>query len=274
MPVKRIAAVNDLSGIGRCSLTVALPILSALGAQACPLPTAVLSAHTGYPSFSFFDFSDHMETFLDSWQTLDVRFDAVFTGFLGSARSIGMVARLFESQPQALRIFDPVMGDGGEIYKTYTHDMCNQMRRLCRGADIVTPNLTEACILTGQDYPADFSDRQAFIDLARRLQALGAKNAVITGLPDEGGISNIAVDAAGRVCVDRHERVESYCSGTGDIFASVVTGLAAAGTDFIECVKRAGDFVARALEYTLSQRGSLQDGVIFEPLLYLLTKPL
>ena len=150
MSTPRIAAIHDLSGFGRCSLTVALPILSAMGAQCCPLPTAFLSTHTGgFQDFTFLDMTDEMTRAAAHWKSLDLRFDAIYSGFLGSARQIGVVEEFFYDfrQPNTLTVVDPVMGDHGMVYKTYTTEMCDGMARLALLADVITPNLTEAALL-------------------------------------------------------------------------------------------------------------------------------
>ncbi|MBM6861294.1 bifunctional hydroxymethylpyrimidine kinase/phosphomethylpyrimidine kinase, partial [Clostridium saudiense] len=150
--VKKVAAVHDLAGIGRCSLTAAIPILSVLGVQACPLPTAILSCQTDYPRFHFFDFTDEMKPYIDTWNSMELKFDGIYSGFLGSEEQINIVIDLIEKHNDALIVVDPVMGDNGEKYKTYTVEMCDRVRELVRHADVVTPNLTECCILTDRSY--------------------------------------------------------------------------------------------------------------------------
>lgn len=262
---KRVAAINDLSGFGRCSLTVAIPVISAMGVQVCPLPTAVLCAHTGYPSFTFADFTAHMREYAAGWDRLGVRFDAVYSGFLGSAEQIDIVLDFCRAHPGALRIVDPVMGDDGAVYKTYTADMCARMRALCEAADCITPNLTEACILLGLPYRAEASE-QDMREYAKSLSALGPRYVVITGICRGDSIVNAGF-ADGEYFFDRHPRLPAYCSGTGDIFASVVTGALLSGRGFADAVRLAGGFVSDAIRRTSALGESYENGVIFEPLL-------
>ncbi len=266
MPVpKRVAAINDLSGFGRCSLTAAIPVISAMGVQVCPLPTAVLCAHTGYPTFTFADFTGHMREYAAGWDRLGVRFDAVYSGFLGSAEQIDIVLDFCRAHPGALRIVDPVMGDDGAIYKTYTSDMCARMRTLCEAADCITPNLTEACILLGAPY-TQAADERVMREYARALSALGPRYVAITGIRQGDSIVNAGL-ADGEFFIDRHPRLPAYCSGTGDIFASVVTGALLSGRGFADAVRTAGGFVSDAIRYTAALGETFENGVIFEPIL-------
>lgn len=266
MPVpKRVAAINDLSGFGRCSLTAAIPVISAMGVQVCPLPTAVLCAHTGYPTFTFADFTGHMREYAAGWDRLGVRFDAVYSGFLGSAEQIDIVLDFCRAHPGALRIVDPVMGDDGAIYKTYTSDMCARMRTLCEAADCITPNLTEACILLGAPY-TQAADERVMREYARALSALGPRYVAITGIRQGDSIVNAGL-ADGEFFIDRHPRLPAYCSGTGDIFASVITGALLSGRGFADAVRTAGGFVSDAIRYTAALGETFENGVIFEPIL-------
>ena len=183
--MKRVASIQDISCLGRCSLTVALPVLSAAGLHTSVLPTALLSTHTGgFDHFTFLDLGGEMKKILASWREEGLRFDAVYSGFLGSAGQIGTVLSLIEDQPGALVLVDPVMGDCGEIYKTYTPEMCELMHRLCARADIITPNLTEACLLAGVPYDPEPDD--AAVDaLLGRLDGVcrkAARTIVVTGV--------------------------------------------------------------------------------------------
>ena len=159
--IPRVAAVHDMCGYGKCSLTAAIPILSAAGCDVCPVPTALFSAHTRYRVFTMHDTTDILEGYLDAWRQENVDLDGVYSGFLGSADQVAIIKRLYREYPHALRLVDPVMGDGGEMYPTYTAQLCQAMGELVDGADVLMPNLTEASILTGQDYPGqNLDDRQ------------------------------------------------------------------------------------------------------------------
>ena len=150
--VKKVATINDLSGIGRCSLTAAIPILSTLGVQCCPFPTAILSSQTEFDKFSFLDITNEMNNYKNVWKELNINFDCIYSGFLGSEKQIDIVLDFVLDNKDSLIVIDPVMGDNGILYDTFTENMCNKMKELVSIASIVTPNLTEACILTGEEY--------------------------------------------------------------------------------------------------------------------------
>ena len=177
---KKIAVINDLSGYGRCSLTVALPILSAMGHQACPVPTAILSNHTEFPVYFFDDYTEKMPAYTDKWVQLGLSFDGIATGFLGSAEQIAMVIDMVESLSgdDTLVLVDPVMGDHGRLYATYTEEMCEEMKLLVSRADVTTPNVTEACILTGTPYKEKGWTRRELLNMAMMLRLMGARSVV------------------------------------------------------------------------------------------------
>lgn len=265
----RVACINDLSGYGRCSLTTAIAVLSAMGVQACPAPTAILSKHTGFPHFTFQDFTPHLGAYLADWGELE--FDAVYTGFLGSAEQIRLVEDFLAQQRARQRtpphvIIDTVMGDGGKLYPTYTPDMCRRMKRLVSHADVITPNITEACILTGTDYPGEELSTAQARALACRLYDLGAGAVVITGIVREPVLCNLVYDGR-ELYFDAEDRTERMFSGTGDLFASIVSARLAAGGTLPEAVTLAGSFIAAATRYTLSLGTPTQEGVCFEPCL-------
>ncbi len=274
--VQRVAVVSDLSGFGRCSLTVALPVLSAMGMQVCPLPTMLLSAHTGYPQPHIRSLSEDIQPYLDHWGRLGLSFEAVYTGFLGDA---GQVAALepflrMQSAAGALCLVDPAMADHGQLYATCTPELVEQMRRLVAVATVVTPNLTEACLLTGRDYAAFLTrspeeQREMLTQMGAQLCQMGAAAAVITGVP-------LAEDRLGNWIVRRENlRVEEISSarvaknyaGTGDVFSAVLCGALLAGTKLEVAVEKAAAFVGRALQETAARQLPAQDGVMFEPFL-------
>ena len=190
-PAKTVAAIHDLSGVGRCALTVVLPVLSAMGAQACPVPTAVLSAHTAFSGIAVHDLTDFLPAYLAHWQALGLRFDAVYAGYLASPRQAEIVADFLDAQARALKVLDPVMGDDGALYSGMPSSMPEKWRALCARADVVTPNMTEYALLTGEDY--SLAPRTA-AQAARMLDALldmGAQSAVITSVPLKTGPANI-----------------------------------------------------------------------------------
>ena len=241
----RVAAVHDMSGLGRCSLTVALPVLSAMGAQCCPLPTAVLSAHTAFPAShlaTFLDLTDEMERMLLHWRKLHVSFDAIYSGFLGSERQIGILHRLLSEfrRKETLVLVDPVMGDHGKVYRTYTPEMCRLMGELAAGADLITPNLTEAAILLGEDYSSVPTGQAGMERWLTRLSLEGRRSVVITGVSFAPGTVGAGCFDRGsgkiRFAMARQEHGEF--SGTGDLFASVLLGASLRGETLADATAR------------------------------------
>ena len=251
MRQKKIALVNDVTGFGRCSLTVELPIISALKIQVCPLPTALLSVHTGFENYFMDDFTDRLENYIDSWKKNNLAFDALATGFLGSAAQIEIVRRFIKNFPAAV-ILDPVMGDHGKIYKSYTPEMCRGLRALLEFADLVTPNLTEACQLLGVAYPEGgvVSDSQ----LATFASNIAAKTrggrVVITGVTldtdDGSNIANFIFDR-GEIHLVTTKRLGGDRSGTGDVFFAVAAASWLNGENLIDATKKAASFVAKCI---------------------------
>lgn len=242
--VKTVAAVNDLSGVGRCSLTVAMPVISAMGAQVCPAPTALLSAHTGFKGVVSIDMTDFLASTLAAWTGMGMRFDCAYTGYLGSPRQAELILGFFGDQKQALKIVDPVMGDEGKLYSGVDASMAEAMRALCRAADVVTPNMTEFCALTGADYSMRPRTRAEIDEMLKRLPA---RAAVITSVPCEAGLANAYRDFSGETGVIPFEPLDGHYPGTGDLFASVLTGALVAGDCLKAAVARAADFVSRAI---------------------------
>ena len=251
MRQKKIALVNDMSGFGRCSVTIELPIISALKIQVCPLPTALLSVHTGFENYFMDDFTDRLENYIDSWKKNNLAFDALATGFLGSAAQIEIVRRFIKNFPAAV-IIDPVMGDHGKIYKSYTPEMCRGLRALLEFADLVTPNLTEACQLLGVAYPEGgvVSDSQ----LATFASNIAAKTrggrVVITGVTldtdDGSNIANFIFDR-GEIHLVTSKRLGGDRSGTGDVFFAVAAASWLNGENLIDATKKAASFVAKCI---------------------------
>ena len=273
MEVKRIAAVNDLSGFGRCSLTVSIPILSAMGFQVCPLPTAVLSAHTGYPNPVVRDFTADMEGFLNHWESLGLTFACGYTGYLGNEQQADVLEPFLRRlrDQGALRLVDPAMADNGKMYSSCTPVMVKAMARLVSLANVATPNLTELCLLTGGDYAAvcGAPDRREQVEkMARQLLAGGCGALVVTGVESGDIIENcVLADAdADPVWVGGH-RVDRHFAGTGDLFASVLCGWLLRGYSLVEAVHKTTDFVCRTTAHTAEMDTNGQDGIAFEPFL-------
>lgn len=276
MPTPRIAAIHDLSGFGRCSLTIALPILSALGAQCCPLPTAFLSTHTGgFTGFTFLDMTDEMPRAAAHWKSLGLDFQAIYSGFLGSERQIGIVEDFIRDFRQAdtLVVVDPVMGDHGQVYQTYTPAMCSGMARLAEEADVITPNLTEAALLLGVPYETLPAGEDGCREIVERLSLNGRRSVALTG-------ASTAPELTGAMCFDaktgrteavQTQRVPREFHGTGDVFASVLTGALVKGASLPDAARQAVEFIRACAERTAAQDLPMREGVDFEPLLGLLT---
>lgn len=273
MSTPRIAAIHDLSCFGRCSLTIALPVLSAMGCQCCPLPTALLSAHTGFPGNTFLDLTAEMGRIAEHWAAMDLQFDAIYSGFLGSADQVDTVARFFDTfkKSDTAVIVDPVMGDHGTAYRTCTPELCRGMRVLAENSDVITPNLTEAALLLDRPYE-EIRQSDAY-EVVRRLSLGGRRSVVLTGYSSESG-------QTGALCFDRDSgeskavqtpREPQDFSGTGDLFASVLAGGVARGVPLFQAAQAAADFVRDCIARTLAEGLTEQDGVDFEPLLGQLT---
>ena len=273
MSTPRIAAIHDLSCFGRCSLTIALPVLSAMGCQCCPLPTALLSAHTGFPGNTFLDLTAEMGRIADHWTAMDLQFDAIYSGFLGSADQVDTVARFFHTfkKSSTAVIVDPVMGDHGTAYRTCTPELCNGMRRLAESADIITPNLTEASLLLEQPYETIQAIDPA--EIVRRLSLEGRRSVVLTGYSTgDGQTGALCFDRAdGSIQAVQVQRVPRDFSGTGDLFTSVLTGAMLKGLPLIQAAQAAADFVQSCAARTLAAGNTDGEGVDFEPLLGTLT---
>ena len=270
---QRVAAIHDLSGLGRCSLTVILPVLSAMGVQVCPVPTAVLSSHTGgFGEVEFRDLTDYIPQALAHYQKLGVDFECIYSGFLGSEAQIDHCLQFFSAYPNALSVVDPVMGDHGKPYKTYTSEMRRRMIELAAVADVITPNLTEACILLGETYSHEPLTRQKAKSMLVRLAEKGPKFVIITGVHlCEGEMSNIGYnkDRGAFWCIDCDYVPVSY-PGTGDIFASVLTGSFLNGDSLAIAMDRATQFVEKTIKTTFTFGTDTRDGVMLERTLHLL----
>ena len=270
---KKIAVINDFSGFGRCSIAVALPIISAMGIQCCPVPTSIFSNHTGFESFFFEDYTDRMQAYIDEWKKLGLEFRGISSGFLGSKEQIQIVIRFFREfrREDTIVVVDPVMGDYGKPYPTYTPQMCEEMKKLVTFADILTPNLTEACILTDTPYHADHWRMREIVALAEKLSALGPSKVVITGIPQGGFIANYCFEQGQPGKVRRTHKVGTQRSGTGDIFAAIVAADAVNGVPFQDSVRKASLFIKRCIERSIELDLPLTDGVCFEEVLHRLS---
>ena len=270
----RIAAIQDISGFGRCSATVVLPVLSAMGGECCPLLTASLSAHTAFPpseNASFLDLTGQMARTAAHWEELGVTFDAIYSGFLGSAGQIALIEDFYHRfrRPETLVLVDPVMGDHGKPYRTYTPELCARMGELAAAADVITPNQTEAALLLGEDYDSRPQDEAGLRVWLERLSLGGRRSVVLTGVslhPGQVGAACFDRDD-GQICFPMARQEPAHFPGTGDLFASVTLGALLRGERLSEAVRRAVEFVQRCASHTLALGTPVLEGVEFEPLL-------
>lgn len=272
-----VAAIHDLSGMGRCSLGVVAPVLSAMGCWCSALPTAYLSANTIFPPsdhFIFRDLTDEMAGSLDHWEELKVSFQALYSGFVGSEQQIGVVADLFRRfrGEGTLVLVDPVMGDWGKPYRTYTPAMCGKMKELALLADLITPNLTEAAILLEEPYEKAPKTGEGLKDWLERLSLNGKRSVVITGVhPSPGKVGAASFDReTGAFSLSAVHEEPAQFPGTGDLFASVTLGALLRGESLEQAAALAVDFVARCARFTLEVGTPIEHGVQFESLLHLL----
>ncbi len=264
--MKRIASIQDFSCLGKCSQTVALPVLSAMGVECAALPTAFLSTHTAFEGFVSYDMTECLPCMIDHWQALGVQFDAIYTGYLASAAQISLVKDFFEcfGTPQTLRFVDPVMADHGKLYAGFPEDFPDAMRRLCSRADVLTPNVTEACLLTGLPY-RETHDETYTNALLTALLKLGCKTAVITGIrPDEAHMGVAALQADGTPLLHLTDYVPALFHGTGDLFAASCVGALLRGLSLRSAIALAADYVVKTIRVTLKNSEHAWYGVDFE----------
>ena len=252
---KRILTVQDISCVGQCSLTVALPILSACGIETAILPSAVLSTHTGgFTGWTFRDLTDDIPGIVDHWEKENIAFDAIYTGYLGSKRQIDMVKDMFArlAAPGCLKIVDPAMADNGKLYYGFDTDFAHHMGSLCGAADIALPNITEACMMTDTPYVGEGYDERYVRELMEKVLALGTKTVVITGVCYEPHKLGIAILSRGdkEISYYYHERLDRSCHGTGDIFASAFAGAMVCGKTPLEAARVAGNFTLAGMKAT------------------------
>lgn len=265
---KKIAIINDFSGFGRCSIAVELPIISHLKIQCCPIPTAIFSNHTGFKSFYSTDFTEHMKAYIDEWKKLSLEFNAISTGFLGSVEQIEIVKEMihnFKTNDTKI-IVDPVMGDYGKLYPTYSVELCKRMKELVQCADIITPNLTEACIIMDATYD-QIDTMEKVEDLAMQLSKLGPKQVVITGIPQGEDLYNLCYEEGKGTSVVITHKIDTQRSGTGDVFAAIISADAVNGVPFTESVQRAADFIGKCIKRSMELDIPVTDGVCFEEVL-------
>lgn len=275
--MKKIALINDLSGFGKCSLTAAIPVISVMGIQACPLPTAILTAQTGFREYFCDDYTDKMDEFTRQWKRLGVSFDGIYSGYLAGARQVEKVLFFLEQfkQEETLYLADPVMGDGGKPYDFFTADFLRESKELIRRADVITPNLTEACLLAGEEYDrltahsrsADYPKRIQAIAEELMEKAVSKQRVIVTGIVRhwEGKemVGNLAVSENQSFYRETPYTGQSF-SGTGDLFASVICGCLVKGLTMEEAVKKAVSFLQEAIAEASRENTPAPHGVCFE----------
>ncbi len=266
--MKRIITVQDISCVGKCSLTVALPVISAMGVETCVLPTAVLSTHTAFKGFTFRDLTADISNITAHWKQEKIGFDAIYTGYLGSFEQIELMHSLIADfgGGGTRVIVDPCMGDNGSLYSGFTPDFAKAMAGLCAKAEVIVPNLTEASFLLGIPYVASGYTKEYIEDLVQRLAGLGARRVVLKGVSfDDKKIGIVSYDSQNqKINWYFHERMPQSFHGTGDIFASVLTGALVRGFELQDACRLAADFVVEAIRATLSHKDYNWYGVDFE----------
>lgn len=266
---KHAVAIHDVSGIGKCSLTVALPILSAAGIETSALPTALLSTHTGnFTDYSFLDLTDEMPKIIKHWKSLDINFDAIYSGYLGSFAQLNTVSSFIDDfkKKDTVVLVDPVMGDAGRYYAGFEHDFAKGMLGLCRKADIIVPNFTEAYLLLGEEYrPAPYTEKEV-IELMKRLSNRACPRIVLTGIDFTGKKTGAAAyDATnGNFNIALTDRIDGFYHGTGDVFASALLAAYLNNNSLVESAALAVDFTTEAIKLTYEAQTDTRYGVNFE----------
>lgn len=265
--MKRVLTVQDISCLGKCSLTIALPVISALGVETVILPTALLSTHTMFPNFTKRDLSDEIGPISDHWKREDIHFDAIYTGYLGSIGQIEQVRNLIRTfrKSDTVVFVDPVMGDNGKLYTGFDMEYVQKNRDLCADADIIVPNITEACLMTDTVYQQTY-DRSYIENLLMKLAELGAGISVLTGVSLEQGKTGVmGYERAGdEYFIYQNRRVDAAYHGTGDLFSSTVIGEIMRGKDWREAMRIAADYTVHTIEVTLQNPQKPWYGVDFE----------
>lgn len=267
--MKRILTIQDISCVGQCSLTVALPVLSVCGHETAVLPSSVLSNHTtGFGGYTFRDLSDDMPDIKQQWQKENITFSAIYTGYMGNEKQINNVLDIMDSvlTDDAVRIIDPAMADGGQLYPGFDNDFVQRMKKLVATADYILPNLTEACLMTDTPYTEEY-DEAFIVSLCKKLKQIGCKNIVFTGVSYDKNTTGVATYTDDGYSYYKHRKIGKGIPGTGDLFASVFTGALLNGKTAADSAKAAADFVLECIQLTHTYENH-RYGPVFEPLLY------
>lgn len=268
MSYKKVLTIQDISCVGQCSLTVALPIISACGVETCVLPSAVLSTHTGgFSGFTFADLTEEMPKIKEHWSKEGINFDCIYTGYLGSIKQIEYVKELFSLlKKDGTIIVDPAMADNGKLYYGFDANFVKEMASLCSKADYVLPNVTEACFMTGVEYKSEY-DREYIDLLIDKLLLLGCKNIILTGISYKKETTGVVVYQNGEYQYYEHKKMPKGCHGTGDIYASAFVGGIMNNKSAYESAKIAADYVVECIADTATEENHWY-GAKFEPSLY------
>ncbi|MGN0079606.1 MAG: PfkB family carbohydrate kinase, partial [Eggerthellaceae bacterium] len=266
--IPRIAAVHDLCGYGKCSLGVAIPVLSAGGNDVCPVPTGLFSNHTAFPTWHMHDTTEMLDGYLQAWKEVNIDIDAIYSGFLGAPEQCDSIRQLWNDHPNALRVVDPAMADHGKVYPTYTPELCQAMAGLASGCDVLTPNLTEAAIILGEEWHGQNISEDEARRIIEALLEKGAKNVILKGIDrGDGIIRNYVQGEQNEFAETRNELLPYMLHGTGDLYASCLLAAIMAGKTLLDAAQFASDFVAEAMVLTNEQPDFRNRGVSFEPLL-------
>lgn len=268
MSYKKILTIQDISCVGQCSLTVALPIISACGIETCVLPSAVLSTHTaGFSGYTFRDLTEDMPAINEHWKKEGIKFSAIYTGYLGSTKQIEYVENIFNDAAAegCVKIVDPAMADNGNLYPGFDKAFVEAMKGLCGKADYIVPNITEACFLTDMEYKTEY-DRAYIDELLEKLAALGCKNIIFTGISYASDKTGVVVYEDGNYSYYEHEKLPNSCHGTGDIYASSFVGAFVRGKSAYEAAKIAADYTVECIKVTAEEDNHWY-GAKFEPVL-------
>lgn len=266
--IPKIATIQDISGYGRCSSTIALPVLSVLGCNVSLMPTAILSNHTMFEDFFSLNFTEYLKDYYRSWKKNNCFFDCIYTGFLGSSEQIDIISRIIDdarNENNSLVVVDPVMGDLGQIYVTYTEDMLHRMKDLVKKSDIITPNVTELCILAGEKYKVDLTEEE-LLSYIKKID--GPELIVVTGANVNGKYNNAIYDVKNNVLdIIDYEYTRANYPGTGDLFASLFIGYIFQGETYKEAIRKGSEFISKCISYTNELKTNPIEGVCFEKFL-------
>ncbi|MFP4041271.1 MAG: pyridoxamine kinase [Bacteroidales bacterium] len=276
-PIKKVAAIHDISGFGRASLTVIIPILSRMGIQVCPLPTAVLSTHSKFKNFHFVDLTNEIEPIISHWKSLNLKFNAIYSGFLGSYHQMEIVSKLIEEfkSEETMVVIDPVLGDDGKLYSTFNMEHVKEMKKFISKADIITPNLTEAAFLLDKDIPQTIS-KEEIKKWIIQLSQKGPQTVIVTSVPETDIFTSVLAynKKDGRFWKVRVNYIPANFPGTGDAFTSVITGSILQGDSLPLALDRAARFTSMGVKSTYGYEYDSNEGILLEKILDSLEAPL